>query len=107
MILLLFDIDSRVAILFLHLSHEQTLHELSEVSGFWWTLQFQGPTDPESLDSDLCVDPELVEQVELDVDGEDGGRSDQRQGQVEDLQRGRKRSIRQTSNTHGYKPANM
>lgn len=32
MILLLFlvDIDSRVAILFLHLSHEQTLHELSE-----------------------------------------------------------------------------
>lgn len=36
----------------------------------------------------FCVDPELVEQVQLYVDSEDGGRSHQSQRQVVDLEEG-------------------
>lgn len=38
----------------------------------------------------FCVDPELVEQVQLYVDSEDGGRSHQGQRQIEDLEERRK-----------------
>lgn len=39
------------------------------------------------LHSYLSVDPELVEQVQLNVNGEDGGRRHQSQRQVENLKK--------------------
>lgn len=38
----------------------------------------------------LCVDPELVQEVKLDVNSKDGRRDEKSQGQVEHLRRGEK-----------------
>lgn len=44
-----------------------------------------GPVEKKNY---LCVDPELIQEVKLDVNNKDGRRDKKSQGQVEDLRRG-------------------